>query len=304
MNSARLAIVEFWTAPVRGSSAALFRVSYGALSIWTAIGVLLNLERYYTDAGMLPWTAVQHAPEQLYSLFSLAPHSTALVWAVGLAFLLASVSLTVGFWSRSSALLIFVANVALQHRNPYALNSGDRLFLVLALLGALLPLGMRFSVDAWRAKTHGEKPARSAGSIWGQRLIALQIAYVYWYSFAAKLKFEAWQQGTALRDVLASPVFSEWPTQVDSSALIAVLTWSTLAFELMFPILIWETRLRPYVLAAGALLHLGIEITLTIPIFSAIMLVSYSCFLSDDETERLVGIGRRSRLRLGRSRSL
>jgi uncharacterized membrane protein YphA (DoxX/SURF4 family) len=176
-QEAKRAFLLFWAKPVRGTSAALFRTAYGVLAVWTAAGVLLNLERYYTDAGMLPWSRVAAAPEQLYSLFSLAPHSAGLAWAIGGLFLVASVSLLFGFWPRLSAFLIFVSNVALQHRNPYTLNSGDRLFLVLALLAVMLPLGRRWSVDAWLAqgRTHERQ---LVDHIWGQRLIALQIAYV------------------------------------------------------------------------------------------------------------------------------
>lgn len=49
--------------------------------------------------------------------------------------------------------------------------------------------------------------------------------------------------------------------------LVQLLTWSTLAFELHLPILVWTPRLRPYLLVAGILFHAGIEIT--IPMFSS-----------------------------------
>jgi hypothetical protein len=93
--------------------------------------------------------------------------------------------------------------------------------------------------------------------------------------------------------VLSSPVLSEWPMQLEPALLVAVLTWSALVFELAFPMLIWDRRFRPYALAAGTLFHLGIELTLTIPMFSAVMLVSYVSFLSDDEAERALAFLRR-----------
>ncbi|HYO95655.1 MAG TPA: HTTM domain-containing protein [Polyangiaceae bacterium] len=278
---------EFWTDPVRGSSAALFRIGYGVLAIWTALGVLLNLQRYYGNRGMLPWSAVQHFPEQRYSLFSLAPTSDLLLHATGAAFLLAAVTLTLGIAPRASALVIFVINIALQHRNPYVVNNGDRLFVILAALGACLPLGQRWSVAAFRKRGGNRPPSRPL--VWSQRLIQLQIAYVYLFSCFAKVRHPRWLSGEAVYDVLKSPVFSEWPVKLEFAPLVRVLTWSTLLFELLFPILVWDRRYRRYLLAAGVFFHLGIELTLTIPMFSAIMVVSYACFLSDDETEALVG---------------
>jgi hypothetical protein len=282
----RSRFLNFWTKPSDGSAAALFRIAYGLLATWTAAGVFLNLDRYYGHRGLIPWDAVRDFPEQRYSLIAIAPESSAWLAVIAGAFLLGSLMVTAGAWPRAGALLIYVTNVGFQHRNPYVLNNGDRLFLILAALSLFLPWGARYSVDAWRCARRGSP--RASGAVWAQRLIALQVAYIYLSSCFAKLRQAGWRDGTAVGHVLASPVFSEWPVHIDFSPLVYFLTWSTLAFELAFPLLIWSARLRPYLLAAGILFHAGIEITLTIPMFSAVMLVTYACFLNDREAEALV----------------
>lgn len=279
-------LLAFWLGPTRGSAAALFRVAYGLIAVWTAIGVLLNVTRYYTDDGLLPWASARAIEDQRFSLFALAPHDAALPWILGTVFLLAAIGLTLGCWPRIFAIVIFVINVSLQHRNPLVCNAGDRLFLMFALLAACMPLGQRWSIDELRRTRRGLPSA--AGIVWGQRLIALHVAYVYLFAYSSKINKPAWINGTAIGDVLSSPVLSRWSVSIDFDALVRVLTWSTLLFELSFPLLVWSRAARPYVLAAGLLFHLGIELTLAIPIFSAIMIASYACFLSDDEAEWLV----------------
>jgi hypothetical protein len=278
--------VRFWSAPSNGSAASLFRIAYGVLATWTALGVFLNLDRYYGFRGLVPWDAVQGFPEQRYSLLALAPESVLWLTLIAGAFLAGALMITAGAWPRVGALLVYVTNVGLQHRNPYVLNNGDRLFLILAALSLFLPWGARYSVDAWRRARKG-LPAPEVG-VWAQRLIALQVSYIYLSSCFAKLRYPEWRQGTAIRDVLSSPVFSEWPMRVDFTPLVWFLTWSTLVFELLFPILIWNPRFRPYLLVAGLLFHAGIEVTMTIPMFSAVMITTYACFLDDREAEALV----------------
>jgi len=134
--------------------------------------------------------------------------------------------------------------------------------------------------------------------MWGQRLIQIQIAYVYAASAFSKLHNSRWLQGRALRDVLASPVFAEWPTWLGFWPLVYAMTWGTLVFELGFPSLVWFRKLRPWLLLAGVGFHMGIDVLMIIPMFSYVMIVSYGAFLDDDLAGRLLAF-----LRLAPKRS-
>lgn len=274
-------ITEFFFAPTDGSAVALFRWLYGALATWTALGVLLNLERYYGPRGLVPWSVVRGFPEQRYSLLALAPESKLWLAVIAGAFLVGAVMMMVGAWPRIGALVVYATNVALQHRNPYVLNNGDRLFVILAALALFMPLGARYSVDAWRREKRGASAPQAR--VFGQRLVMLQIAYIYLAACFAKLEHAEWREGVAVQYVLASPVLSEWPVWLEFLPLVQLLTWSTLAFEFLFPLLVFRERFRRYLLAWGVLFHAGIEVTLRIPMFSAVMITTYACFLSDRE---------------------
>jgi vitamin K-dependent gamma-carboxylase-like protein len=291
-------LLGFFGAESRGAAAALFRVGYGLLATWTALQAVVNTSRYWGPDAMVPAAALVGKPWAWLSPLVGWP-SAWLAWAHTLGFLAAAVALTVGVVPRMAAVVIYLANLSLQHRNPLTVNGGDRLFLVLAAFAVFLPLGRRLSLagggSGWK------------GTVWAQRMVQLQVVYVYLESAAKKLSEPRWRSGWALRDVLASPVYAEWPSWV-GGPLVQVLTWGTLAFEVGFPFLVFSKRWRPWALGAGVLFHVGIHAVMLLPMFSAVMIVSYALFLDEEEAERIIrwlrgGRGRSARGRTRRRRS-
>lgn len=283
MEIVERAVVTFFGARSTGESAALFRVAFGLLAIWTSIGVWLNLERYYGNDGLVPWALIQNDAWVKVSLFSIAPESHALLLGHGIAFTAAAVLFTAGVFPRVAALVISYVNVSLQYRNPFILNSGDRLFQIVAALAVFMPLARRWSVTSWLRAKLG-KPVLPLGTDFGARLIQLEIAYVYISSFIAKVANTRWRTGIALRDVLASPVFAEFPVYLGRFPFVAFLTYMTLALEIAFPLLVWFKKPRPWFLLWGIAFHAGIEALMIIPMFSTVMIVCYAAYLTDDET--------------------
>jgi hypothetical protein len=66
-----------------------------------------------------------------------------------------------------------------------------------------------------------------------------------------------------------------------------VATWGTLTLELAAGILVWNRRLRPWVLAAGVLMHTGIMLTMNVGFFTPAMFVLYLAFVSPETVRRL-----------------
>lgn len=278
--------VSFFAVPSDGTTAALFRVLFGAEAVWQAVGILWNIDRYWGPQGTIPFDIVAKDEFIWMSAFRWAPASATFAHALGIAFAIAAVCLFIGFYPRVATLVVAYLHLSFQFRNPFILNSGDRLFMIVAALAAFMPLGHRFSVDALLRARRGRAPPEA--TVWGQRLVGMQIAYVYLNSAVAKLSNPRWQNGMALRDVLSSPVFAEWPHYVDNRAVIYFFTYMTLALELAFPVLVWWKRYRPWMLLWGIAFHAGIDATMIIPIFSSMMVVSYAAYLSDEETAWLV----------------
>jgi hypothetical protein len=284
-----LRLFTFFAAPTDGSGAAIFRIGYGFLAASVALWTGLNAERWFANTGVV----VARGGAVRSSLYRIGSD---LPWMPTLHVALLSVGallLLVGLFPRIGAILVFVAHTSLQHRTPAILNSGDRLFSILALLSLTLPLDKRLSFHAWHRRRRGVPPPHA--SMWGMRLVQIQIAYVYAATVLSKLHNARWLNGKALRDVLASPVFAEWPAWIDFWPVIYAMTWGTLVFEIGFPSLVWFRKLRPWLLLAGIGFHMGIDILMIIPMFSYVMIVGYAAFLDDDIANRLlarIGLGR------------
>ena len=282
------AVVDFFAAKTTGESAALLRIGFGVLAIWTSVGVWLNLDRYFANDGLVPWASVKDNAWMWVSAFSFAPEAHWMLVAHATAFTVAAILFALGIFPRTMALVLGYVNLSLQARNPFILNSGDRLFMIVAPLMAFLPLDRVWSVPALIRRMRG-RPMPPLGTVFGLRLIQIELAYVYVASFVAKAAGPRWRTGIALRDILSSPVFAEWPHYWARFPLIAALTYMTLLFEGTFPVLVWWKRFRPWMLLWGVLFHVGIDVLMIIPMFSWVMIVCYPAFLTDRETRWLVG---------------
>ncbi len=110
------------------------------------------------------------------------------------------------------------------------------------------------------------------------RLIQVQLSLIYLAAAQVKLSGEPWLHGTAVSYVLRLEDMQRVPLPhwfVTNSLAMNALTWGSLAIELAVGVLVWFPRFRPWVLSAGVLMHLMIDIHIQIGIFSYAMFVLY-----------------------------
>jgi hypothetical protein len=212
--------------------------------------------------------------------------------------------LTVGWHSRLAALAVFVLVVSFAYRDPWVLNSGDALLHVEALILALSPCGQALSLD--RRRSTGTFWSAQNRAPWAMRLLQIQLSLIYLSTVRAKMSGHAWPEGTAvsyalrLQDMLIVPT-PHWITT--NALLMNVATWGTLALELSLGILVWNKRLRPWVLAGGLVMHSMIMITIAVGFFAPAMFVLYLAFVPPEVVQRLpdtikrVGVKSLSRFR-------
>jgi hypothetical protein len=208
---------------------------------------------------------------------------------IGWAVLLASaVALTLGWHSRVAAVLVFVLILSFLHRDLWVFNAGDSVVRIMALFVALSPCGTALSLDQ-RRRT-GSFWSAQLRPIWALRLMQVQLSIIYLSSVVIKLTGQTWPQGTAVSYALRLVDMQRLPSPewLTTNALIMnVATWAALATELAIGVLVWNRRLRPWVLAAGVVMHLTIDIGIIIGIFSYAMFVLYLAWVAPDTVKRL-----------------
>lgn len=272
---------RFWFTPAQTSTLALFRIAFGVVILGWAISLAPSLYSFFSDDGVLPG----HPDSGTGSWGVLQLTSTpAAVTVLYLLLVVAAISLIVGFASRLAAIVVWVALVSFGRRDPWVLNSGDLMLAVLAFYLVLAPSGTALSIDRWLGarSRFWEFPLRS---IWPLRLIQVQVGIVYFFAVWEKVRGQTWNDGTAVSYAFRIEDLERFPVPsfiTDSLVLSNVLTFGTLGMELALAILVWNRKLRPWVLLGGVALHLGIDFAVRVGFFSFAALVAYIAFLPPD----------------------
>ena len=246
---------------------AAFRVALGMLVIADLALRSRDLVAFYTDAGVLPRSALYADYGPIYTLHAVSGTAR----AQELLFVLAgavALALVVGYRTRTATAVTWLLLVSLHVRNPMVLNSGDTLLRMLLFWAVFLPLGDRWAVDARR----GDRGPTTATSVATMALL-LQVVLMYATNAVHKTRSDAWTSGEAVPyafqadhlTVLLGDVLSGYP------AVLELFTYLWMATILASPLLLVLTGLRRVALATVfAGMHLGMLATLRIDLFPLI----------------------------------
>lgn len=262
---------------------------------------------FFTDDGVLPRRDHIDSLEfggsfgfqHVWSLHMLS----GTLWAqVGLLLIAALFAfwLLIGYRTRLAAIATWVLLLSLDARNPVILDSGDVLLRCMLLFALFLPLGARWSVD--QAKRPAEPPL--PGSITSLATVAMMLQLCMMYLFSVGFKMQS-VDGTpsswghdfsavyyALNCDAFTTTFGNWLRQFPR--LMQAMTIGTLVLEVVGPIILFSpffTKwIRVLVVAAFAIFHLGLSLSLALGIFPFICIVCWFVFLPGEVWAVLSGL--------------
>ncbi|MHB2016109.1 MAG: HTTM domain-containing protein [Candidatus Xenobia bacterium] len=269
---------RFWFSPIAPVGIAMFRIAYGFLVL--CFGALLspNLLTLLGPRGIVSLsTAIATTPGPRIDVFRILPPTDTSVWLVFWTLMIGALCLCLGLFARASAVVVFVALTSMIHRNVYIYHSGDSLMRLLALYLIFSHAGDALSVDAWLKRRRHPEFVLQPQPPWAQRLIQVQLALVYFETFLAKAHGTTWVDGTAvyytsrLQEFWRLPV----PYLFEHMWTVHLITWGTLAVELGCALLFWFCETRYWMMAIGALFHLGLDWSMNVPLFEWTMLATY-----------------------------
>ncbi len=189
------------------------------------------------------------------------------VW-LGSAFLL-----LIGCGTRFSAIATWVMSMSFANANHYLDNAGDTVRLILLFYLMLCPCGAVWSVDALVARRRGPIYIYP----WPIRLIFVQMIFMYFMNGLYKLFSDDWPDGVSIYYVLGDATFTRF-SQVALPlpfVLTQIMTWTVLAWELLFPFMMVFKWTRRLTLAFGVMFHLGILATMELGPFVPYALCMY-----------------------------
>ena len=262
-------------------SLALFRVMLGislATDLVTQIPVFWTL---HMPGGAIDRQALEQrfTGSWYWSVFWLSdwpPYRVMLLAAVAAA----SLCLVLGWRTRIATIVAWIVITSLNYDAPPATSGGDILLGLLLFWSMFLPLGQRWSLDARRLPP---PPATTFASV-ATAGVLLQMAMMYFFTGIAKLT-PPWLDGTALELVFSNARITRPLGSLLAGAVVVprALTWLTLAAELGLPFLMfspWKTAaFRSVALVVFMGMHLCIELTVNVLIFSLVSLAGLICFV-------------------------
>lgn len=298
----------FFFKPADPTSVGVIRLICGGLALWSMLTLGLDLRDYLGSNGWAdPRVVVATMPSRAGSFWLWVPDSLLFpMWGCCVVVLFAY---TLGLWSRGTAVLAWLITIGTARRVPIMVHGFDSVLTTwlfyLAVTGAS---GQAVSLDRflarWRKARH-DLVRRPTGGVWipesgvprptvsaniALRLIQIHLAVIYGTAGLAKLRGDAWWSGSAMALVLMTPEFHRidftWLVR-DFPMVVQFGTLSGVGLEIAYPFLIWNRRLRPWILLAMGFMHLGIEAALGLTEFGITMAAANLSFVSGTWLRRI-----------------
>jgi predicted DCC family thiol-disulfide oxidoreductase YuxK len=199
-------------------------------------------------------------------------------------------ALTVGWRTSWVKWVVLIGHISYDNRNPFLTYGVHAILACLLLIMCFAPIGRALSLDrvrevwtAKRKKLDAYPPAFT--SPWAfacTRLMQIQMAVLFFFSGAYKLRGDEWWTGDAVWRVFAfEEYYNSFILDLLASQywLVNVATYGTVLIELAYPFLIWQRRTRPYMLVAAIFLHLEFAFLMNLYFFSFVMIMGHMSFL-------------------------
>ncbi len=254
---------------------AAFRIALGTLLLADLARRARNLTAFYTDAGVLPRSALFADYSDVYSLHAVSGEA----WVQVLLFLVAgafALAMVVGYRTRVATLVSWLLLVSLHVRNPMVINGGDVLLRVLLFWAIFLPLGERWAIDA-RRLTRERSTVASVATM----AVLLQMVLMYVTNAVHKTSGEMWLNGEAVVYVFSLDQFTFLLGNYleESHALLELFTHLWISLLVLSPLLVLLTGVRRAVLASLFVgMHLGMLLTLRIDLFPLVVVAGFVPF--------------------------
>ncbi|HEY0701709.1 MAG TPA: HTTM domain-containing protein [Candidatus Acidoferrales bacterium] len=293
LKSARAAWNRFFFEPQSPLNISAFRIIYGVLVCATLLLLHGDWLAWYGPHSWIS-AATMHVvePGTRINLFSLLPATDSAIVAFFWIFLAAALCLTAGFCTRVSSIVVYLCLTSIDQRNLFILHGGDTFLRVAGFFLIFAPAGAALSVDRLiRIRRGKENPGELRPRLpWAQRMIQLELAFLYFASFWWKMKGGAWTQGSALYFIFHLDEFQRFPVPqiLLHPAALRVGSWLALVVEFSLGTLIWITKFRYPLLVIGVFFHLSLEYALNVPLFQWDVLSAYILFVEPEDLQRFL----------------
>jgi hypothetical protein len=276
---------------------------YDLLHVWN-VGLVLPLFGVHPAGGLADAWYRDDKP----LIYDLLPPLAEVAYGHHLVMTLAAVAFTLGFFTRTSALVLLVAWAQWAWVLPYTDRGIDVLSRIVLFGMVFAPAGATWSLDAlWRTGSVFGRADDRVGA-WARRLLLVQIVWMYFSAGILKTGLSWWPMGgcLALYYALQDPAVAAFDFGFARHApwlqITQIGTLGTLIEQWTYPAVLWLMwlrytadrggRLREVLnrhhyewlwIAAGLMFHLSLALVMNLGIFPWAMLALYPAFFHPDD---------------------
>lgn len=228
-----------------------------------------------------------------------------IVWL--LAIQISTFCMFIGFWSRLScaaaglvALVTFYyfwqynGNIVWAHHHTYFIG-------ICAVLLSLAPCGRSYSFDRFLATQRNARmdlpPPAEEGNLLGMRLLAIQLAALYFFAFWDKAfiadtneVYYSFFNGSRLQNIFLYEYYgSDFVFRPWMNILGAVAATATAILELILPLLLIQ-RLQKWLVVPGLMLHLAFYFMLPLQTYSLTCMLLYLAIIDANKIHGLLDL--------------
>lgn len=252
-------------------SLGLLRILFGLLLALDVLLRGLHFRAFYTSEGIIPlkvYLLTTSLEQRRWSLFY-GNDTPLIVGLVLVLFFFAALALAAGYRTRLVGWICLILLLGVYRRNPIANNGGDAYIPLILMWCNFIPWGEAFSVDSNRELD--EDKARYSALPGFFYLI--QVGILYWFSAVLRTGPEWQVDFSALYYALHIDTLNTGLAPyllLMGTDLLALITFLTIVLEMVGPVLLLVPNAASRTLGVLLIMafHLGILVTLLIPIFA------------------------------------
>jgi hypothetical protein len=280
----------FWFLPSDPATVSAIRLLTGLVIVYLHVTLSFDLVSFFGPQGMLPVADIAPLEANNFSYLNFAT-SDGEVWAMHLLGLAVLVLFAAGLWTRVTTVLALVVFLSVVHRAPMITGRTEVVLAMVLLYLCIAPCGARFSLDAWRARKRPNsgtaQPALvqvspSTTATIAARLIQVHLALLVSMMAFSQLSDGVWWNGSGIWFLITREQsrLIDFSGLVSSPLLVDLWTHCFVAFELLFPILVWVPIFRPLVLGLGVLAWTSLGLVTGDLTFSLMLLIASLAFVA------------------------
>ncbi|TGD57927.1 HTTM domain-containing protein [Flavobacterium humi] len=259
-----------------------FRISIGTMVLLHFVSIIPDFDMFFSSKSIVPqdimsvfhpgWLLTFSKITAFFDSYGIT--ESTVILGTKITFITLCVAIITGFYSRVSAFLLLILQVALLKGSSFFIYGVDFFTSMSLFYLILFPSDADFSLRRFFFK----KETKNVSYMPVKRMFQIHISIAYFFSGLDKLLGYNWRNGESIWKAIHLPYANrdfnfDFSWMADHSYILVILGWSTVMIEMLYPVFVWIPKTRKTWMLLTISMHLGIALVLNLYYFSAIMII-------------------------------